>query len=202
MGTLNPIAQNDPVLFFSARLCQSPVMQQAEAILIRRHTWSDTSLITTWLTPHEGKIRLMAKGARRPASPFAGKLDLFFHAEVAYVIGKSTSLHTLREIRLISPFDASRVPCANVFLCGYFAELIDLATESGNPSPEMFDLLKRAIVHLRTESASLRALEHFERELCRVLGVMDEQAHPLAAIETYCGRIPASRAAATRFLAT
>ncbi|MFZ4597997.1 MAG: DNA repair protein RecO [Terrimicrobiaceae bacterium] len=168
--------------------------------MIRRHAWSDTSLITTWLTPHEGKIRLMAKGARRPASPFAGKLDLFFHAEVAYVASRSTSLHTLREIRLISPFDAAAVPFANVFLCGYFAELTDLSTESGNPSPEMFGLLTRAIEHLRTKAASMRALEHFENEFCRVLGVLDETSHPLVAIETYCGKIPASRASAVRFL--
>ena len=175
-------------------------MHQVEAILIRRHAWSDTSLITTWLTPEQGKLRLIAKAAKRPKSPFAGKLDLFYHAEIGYVESRGGDLHTLREIRLIAPFDAANLSCANVFVCGYFAELIDLSTGPGHPSHDLFDLLSRAIAHLRAKPASLRALEHFELSLCRVLGVLEESASPLASIETYCGRIPASRGAAIRLL--
>lgn len=175
-------------------------MHQVEAILIRRHAWSDTSLITTWLTPEQGKLRLIAKAAKRPKSPFAGKLDLFYHAEVGYVESRRGDLHTLREIRLIAPFDATDLPCANVFVCGYFAELIDLSTGPGHPSLELFDLLSRAIAHLRTKPASLRAVEHFESSLCQVLGVFEKSANPLAAIETYCGQVPASRGPAIHLL--
>jgi len=121
-------------------------MQQAEGILIRRYVWSDTSYITTWLTPHAGKLRLMAKGARRPKSSFAGKVDLFYHAEIGYVHARGAgTLHTLSEVRLVMPFDAASVPCSNVFLLGYFAELVDLCTEGGNASPELFDLLLRSV---------------------------------------------------------
>ena len=173
-------------------------MQQTEAILIRKQAWSDTSLIATWLTPAHGKVRTLARAARRPGNPLAGKLDLFFRAEIAYAVSSRSSLHALREVSLIQVFDSSSV--SSVFLCGYFAELADAATEPGQPAPEIFDLLGRAIAHLRVQSASLRALEHFEIELCRVLGVHDDRSHPLATIESYCGRIPASRAAALRMI--
>ncbi len=175
-------------------------MEESEAILIRRIAWSDNSLITVWLTESHGKLRLMARSARRPQSPFSGKLDLFFRGEIGFATNRKSSLGTLREVHLLAPFDGGTVPCANVFLCGYFAELIDLCTQEGQPVPELFDLLKRAVEHLRETAASLRALEHFEREMARVLGVGDDGRHPLAAIEAYCGRIPASRAAATGLL--
>ena len=110
-------------------------MEQTEAILIRKQPWSDTSLITTWLTSGHGKITAMARAARRPASPFAGRLDLFHKAEIGYAMPKRGSLHTLREVRLLEVFAATSA--SNLFLCGYFAELIDLVTQPGEPFPRI-----------------------------------------------------------------
>jgi DNA repair protein RecO (recombination protein O) len=173
-------------------------MEQTEAILIRRQPWSDTSLIVTWFTLEHGKISTMAKAARRANSPFAGRLDLFHRVEIGYLPGRKTPLGTLREIKMLEPFESKSA--ANVFLGGYFAELLDLATQPAHPHPEVFDLLSRAIAHLSANPASLRALDFFERELIRLLGIEEAETHPLAAIETYCGRIPASRRSAIQML--
>jgi len=176
-------------------------MEQTEGILIRSQPWSDTSLITTWLTSGHGKIRLMARGARRPGSPLAGKLDLFYKAEIAFASSRRSSLHSLREARLLEPFQAPPASAfQNLFLCGYFAELIDMATEPGQPAAEIYDLLSRAVSHLNTSPASLRALEHFERQLVLLLGITEESTSALSALGQYCGRIPASREAAFRLL--
>ncbi|MEI8292404.1 MAG: DNA repair protein RecO [bacterium] len=173
-------------------------MEQTEAILIRKQNWSDTSLITTWLTSGHGKVIAMARSARRPASAFAGRLDLFHKTEIGYAVAKRGSLHTLREVRLIEVFVSPSA--ANLFLCGYFAELIDRVTQPGEPFPEIYDLLSRATSHLARSPATARALEFFEAELCRLLGIHDGTNCALAAIETYCGRIPASRMAAWQLL--
>jgi DNA repair protein RecO (recombination protein O) len=173
-------------------------MEQTEAILIRKQGWSDTSLITTWFTAGHGKISAVARSARRAGSPFAGSLDLFHKVEIAYVPPKRGTLATLREVRILSPFESTST--ANVFLCGYFAELIDLSTQPGDSHPDVFDLLQRGISHLNTTPASMRALVFFETELCRILGIEDSNAHVLHAIETYCGKIPASRMPAVKLL--
>lgn len=173
-------------------------MEQTEAILIRRQPWSDTSLIVTWFTLAHGKIGTMAKAARRANSPFAGRLDLFHRVEIGYLPGRKTPLGTLREVRILSLFESKSA--ANVFLGGYFAELLDLVTQPAHPHPEVFDLLSRAVAHLSAKPATLRALDFFERELVRLLGIEEAETHPLAAIETYCGRIPASRRAAIQML--
>jgi DNA repair protein RecO (recombination protein O) len=173
-------------------------MEQTEAILIRRQPWSDTSFIVTWFTLAHGKIGTMAKAARRANSPFAGHLDLFHRVEIGYLPGRKTPLGTLREIRMLKPFESKSA--ANIFLVGYFAELLDLATQPAQPHPEVFDLLARAVGHLSAKPASLRALDFFERELVRLLGIEEAEIHPLAAIETYCGRIPGTRHTAIKML--
>lgn len=169
-------------------------MEHSSAILIRRRAWGDTSWIVTWLTLGHGKVSTMAKGARRPASTFSGKLDLFFIGEISFVLSRKTSLHTLREVQILQPFDAGNLSGSNLFLCSYFAELADLVTEPGTPVAGIFELLTRALTHLQSNAASHRALEFFEQELTRILGIHDASSHPLAALETHCGRVPSSRA--------
>lgn len=164
-------------------------MEESLAILIRRNRWSETSWIVTWLTRDQGKISTMARGARRASSPHAGKLDLFYKAEISYAVSRKSPLHTLRELHVVEPFDASATSCANVFVAGYFAELTDLITEPGEPVEPVYGLLDRAVGYLRARPASVRVLEHFESELCRLTGI----GHSLESLATYCGRIPASR---------
>lgn len=176
-------------------------MEHTQAILIRRRPWGDTSWIVTWLTAGHGKVSTMARGARRPTSPFSGKLDLFYMGEISFAVSKKSSLHTLREVQILEPFDASDLRGANLFLCSYFAELADLVTEPGTPVDGIYDLLRRALAHLRTNAATLRALDFFEKELGRALGIHDTSSHPLASLEAHCGRIPQSRAAFLRMLA-
>ena len=173
-------------------------MEQTEAILINRRPWSDTSLLTVWFSPLHGKLSAMARSARKPGSPFAGRLDLFHRAEIGFARSRKSSLHALREVRLIEPFGSNEP--ASVFLCGYFAELVDLITHPGEPSPEIYGLLARAVSHLGSKPATLRAMEFFEDEVTRLLGVGDGKSCALAAIETYCGKIPASRKAAMSLL--
>lgn len=175
-------------------------MEHTPAILIRRRSWSETSWVVTWLTLGHGKMATMARGARRASSPFAGKLDLFYIAEISFVCSRKSSLHNLREIQVIEPFDVSRLPSANLFLCSYFAELTDLVTEPGAPVAGVFHLLTRALGHLREQPASLRALDHFEKELGRMLGVGDAGSSPRSALEVHCGALPASRNPLLRLL--
>jgi DNA repair protein RecO (recombination protein O) len=79
-------------------------LTSTSAILLRRTRLGDTSWIVTWLTQTAGRVKTVAKGARRPRSPFAGKLDLFFLEEISYAASRKSDLHALREVVLIEPF--------------------------------------------------------------------------------------------------
>jgi DNA repair protein RecO (recombination protein O) len=177
-------------------------VEKSRAILIRRHKLSETSLICTWLTRDHGKIRTAARGALRPGTPFHGKLDLFYEADIAFTFARRGDLHTLREAVLIAPFDGQGLHYSNLAVAAYFAELTDRATETGGPCDAVFDLLHRAVNHLRHTHPVHRAITFFESELCRALGILDVSGRnaPLEALESYCGRIPASRERAIRSL--
>src|SRR6187397_421872 len=83
-------------------------VESTEAILLRKRKFSDTSLIVSWCTESLGCIQTVAKGARRAKSPFAGKLDLFFEAEIQIAPSHKSNLHTLTEVALRKTFGGIR----------------------------------------------------------------------------------------------
>lgn len=170
-------------------------MENTLAILLRRTRLTETSLIVTWLTESHGKLKTVAKGARQPKSRFAGRLDLFYVCEIQFARSSRSELHTLREVMLRNAHEGLRSDPERVALAAYFVELVELVTEADHPVPEVFDLLARALAHVNGSSASLRALEHFERELVRLLGIEHPTIAPSLALGRVYHRLPAGRAA-------
>lgn len=175
-------------------------MTHCLGVLVHKSKWSETSLLVTWLTDQYGTLRMLARGALRPGSPFAGKLDLFHRGEISYVASRSGTLHTLREVHLHRTFTSSSYP--TLALTSYIAELSAAVAPPMQPCPELHDLLLRALDHLESHPASRRALEHFEKETSRLLGVHDATGRtpPHAALAQLCGQLPATRGAALKAL--
>src|SRR4051812_23856339 len=182
-----------------------PSVESTTAILLRKRKLSDTSLIISWCTDSLGRIQTVAKGARQAKSPFAGKLDLFFEAEIQIARSKRSTLHTLREVALRNPFAGIRQTYLRTQVASYFVELIEICTESDHHDAEMFALLQRAFAYLSTKDPTLRAVTHFETELARIAGVHDARtlrSNPASALGGLFGRLPASRAALLASLKT
>jgi DNA repair protein RecO (recombination protein O) len=171
-------------------------MESTSAILLRKRKLSDTSLIISWCTDSLGCIQTAAKGARRAKSPFAGKLDLFFEAEIQIVRSRKSSLHTLTEVALRNPFSGIRANLRRTQAASYFVELIELCTESDHHEPELFALLRRAFGYLDRNDPDLRAVLHFETELARIAGVHDTKtlaSNPALGLANLFGRLPSAR---------
>jgi DNA repair protein RecO (recombination protein O) len=171
-------------------------MESTVAILLRKRKLSDTSLIVSWCTESLGCIQTVAKGARRSKSPFAGKLDLFFEAEIQIARSRKSNLHTLTEIALRNPFGGIRKNHLRTQTAAYFVELIEICTESDHHEPELFALLRRAFGFLHENDATAKAISHFETELARIAGVHDAKilkSNPAFALGNLFGRLPLSR---------
>ena len=180
-------------------------MESTAAILLRKRKLSETSLIISWCTESLGCIQTVAKGARRPKSPFAGKLDLFFEAEIQIARSLKSNLHALTEVALKNPFAGIRENFRRTHAASYFVELIEICTESDHNEPKLFALLQRAFTYLSANDPNLRAILHFETELARIAGVHDAKtlkSDPALALANLFGRLPSSRAALRKTLAT
>ncbi len=168
-------------------------VETTAAILLRRTRLTESSLIVTWLTNDHGKLKTVAKGARQPKSKFAGRLDLFFDCEIQIARSRHGELHALREVVLKQPHEHLRHDYNRVAAAAYFVELIELVTEADHPVPEFYDLLRRALGYLDAQPASRRGIEHFEKEMARLLGVEIPGTPSAVALERSYHRLPAAR---------
>ncbi len=168
-------------------------MEKSIGTLTRLTRLGDTSLIVHWCTAEHGWIKTVAKGARTPKSRFAGKLDLFFDAEIDWARSRRSELHGLRDVALCTTRSPLRNDWPALMAAGYFVRLVERAVEPDHPVPELHDLLVRALDYLTNSGASQRAVEHFESELARLLGVGGGRHTPATALGDALGGLPHGR---------
>lgn len=169
-------------------------MERSVAILTRLTKLTDSSLIVHWFTADAGLIKTVAKGARRPKSSFAGKLDLFFSAEINWSRSRTSELHALREAAPDNCRPGIRRDYDATLLAAYFCRLLEKAVEHEHPEPELHNLLRRALDHVDETGATTRALRHFEHELAQRLGLAHEKRHAAPALKEALDGLPPMRA--------
>ena len=115
--------------------------EKSTGLILRTRPLTETSLIVHWLAADVGRIATVAKGARRPKSPFRGKIDLFHLADFSFVRSRRSELHVLREVSLRNTHRALRQDLQLLRQAAYCALLVEHATETGTPLPEIFQLM-------------------------------------------------------------
>jgi DNA repair protein RecO (recombination protein O) len=145
--------------------------ESATGIILRTRPLTETSVIVNWLTPNHGRIATVAKGARRPKSPFLGKLDLFYEADFTFARSRRSELHTLREIGLRETHAALRQEISYVQQASYCAMLIEQVTETETPLPAVFELMRDFLNALPQRPPQPRNIFAFELKLLNELGL-------------------------------
>ena len=150
--------------------------ESTTGIILRTRPLTETSLIVHWLTPDAGRMATVAKGARRPRSPFLGKLDLFYLADFSFSRSRQSDLHTLREVRLRETHAALRADMLKLRQAAYAAAFIEQATETGTPLAGPFRLLRGFLDCVCREPSSPQLIFALEFKLLRELGLEPDWA--------------------------
>jgi DNA repair protein RecO (recombination protein O) len=147
------------------------MIESANGLILRTRPLTETSLIVHWLTPAFGRIATVARGARRPKSPFLGKLDLFYEAEFSFSRSRHSDLHNLREVSLREMHGAIREDILKLRQAAYAAAFIEQATETETPLPAVFELLCGFLDCLCRQKQAAQLVFAFELKLLRELGL-------------------------------
>lgn len=150
-----------------------------EGIILRVRPLTESSLIVCWLTAEHGRISTVAKGARRPRSPFRGKLDLFYAAVFTFRRSRRSDLHNLAEVALQDTHPVLRRELGALSKASYAAQLIELATETDTPLPEIYGLFNHFLRYLSTSPGDPKSVPSFELKLLAELGFSPNSAVPM-----------------------
>lgn len=152
--------------------------ETATGLVLRTRLLTETSLIVHWLTPELGRLATVAKGARRPKSPFRGKLDLFYLADFSFSRSQRSELHNLREVSVRDPHSPLRQELGYLQQASYCAAFIEQSTESETPLPGVFELMSSFLTHLPTHPPLPQNVLAFELKLLDELGLRPDLEQP------------------------
>lgn len=168
-------------------------MHQTKALLLRRYRFSEASFVIVWLTQEYGKVKTTARATMKQGAGLAGRLELFSESDIGFNLSKKNELHSLTEVVSSPSWNLLPSDYLTLLTASYFSELCDLVLEPLHPTPEVFDLLRRALLFLQKKMPTRRAIEHFEKELAKALGIYDPKRPALVALQELLHELPRSR---------
>lgn len=112
-----------------------------EAVVLRTQKLGEADRIITLLCRRHGKVRAVARGARRISSRIGGRLEAFSHVDVQFAAGRS--LDVVTQVDTLHSFDAAlRVDYAGFTAGQVMLETADrLVAVEGVPALRQFRLL-------------------------------------------------------------
>lgn len=147
------------------------MIEAGAGIILRTLPLTETSLIVHWIGPTFGRIATVAKGARSPKSPFSGKLDLFYEADISFSRSRTGDLHTLRETSLRNAHAPLRKDLDRLRQAADAAAFIVQVTEPETPLPSIHDLFRRFLESLTAETPPQLLAPAFKIRMLSELGL-------------------------------
>lgn len=144
--------------------------EQATALVLRTYDFSESSLVVTLFTREFGKIRALAKGAKRPKNPFDFALDLLSLCRIVFLHKSTETLHLLTEAKLLRRFRVERSGLDGWYAALYASDLVNAMTHDEDAQPMLFDLLEDTLNRFQTRTRVKDHLLRFEWHLLSLTG--------------------------------
>jgi DNA repair protein RecO (recombination protein O) len=143
---------------------------KTEAILLRSLDYGESDRIVTFYTRDYGKLRGIAKGARRSRRRFANALELFCCSQIVFSRKGRDGLALVEESRVHHLFEQIRQDLEKTMMASYLIDLTDQFTLEDKKSEELFNLLYDFLNHIETGNATEPLLRFFEIRLLKCVG--------------------------------
>ena len=163
-----------------------PRVYKTEAIVLRSMELGEADRVLTVLTPRLGKLRVIAKGVRRPRSRIGGGLQPFSDVQLVLAVGRTWDVVTSSALE--DPHLGLRNDLHSTAAAWYLVELVDRFVEGAADTHEPFRLLAQSLSALDAGAEISRDVvaRWFELALLDAMGFRPELARCLecgAAIE-------------------
>ncbi|MEE9419917.1 MAG: DNA repair protein RecO, partial [Desulfatiglandaceae bacterium] len=114
------------------------------AITLRIKEFGESDLLVSFFTADKGRLKGVAKGARRSRRRFSNCLDLFCLTNLEYDLKRKGDLYFLHSCKLVQAFPGLRSDFSSLSLASYMTELTEILFPLAVVDGKMFGLLKES----------------------------------------------------------
>ncbi len=145
-------------------------LYRTDGLILHHSDFGEADRLLTVFTPRLGRLRLLAKGARKVTSRKAGHVEPFTYVHL--LVARGRSLDIVSQVETLESFRPLREDLERASQAYYLAELIGSFIEEGDENPLLFDLALATLARLCESHDRLLALRFFE---LRCLGLVGYQ---------------------------
>lgn len=129
------------------------------AVVLKSTRWGEADRILTFFSLRCGKVRGIARGARRMKSRFGGMLELFSSVNLTFFDKRNDSLVSVSHVDSLESFSALRESLDCIWAASCMVALVDGVTADRDPSPPIFHTLLEGLRSLiQADDQRLRTL--------------------------------------------
>lgn len=148
-----------------------PKLYRADAVILKRIESREADDILTLYTL-EGKLRVVARGARRSVSKLGGHIEPLTHSRMQLAQGNNLDIVT--QSQTLESFLPLRSDLWCISYALYIAEMVDRFTDEGEANPHLFKLLLDTLRWLCRAPNRELPIRYFELHLPGHLGYKPE----------------------------
>jgi DNA repair protein RecO (recombination protein O) len=153
------------------------------AVTLKSRKWGEADRIVTFYTRDIGKIRGVARGARRQKSRLGAALEPLTICELNLFEKPGDSLFRVSQADLVRPFVRFREDLGLMTAAARMANVVAAVTPDGDPDPELFHTLEQGLYSLETSDDPAFTALLFQIRLLGLTGFRPQTDHCAA-----CGR--------------
>ena len=140
------------------------------AIVTHSINYGESDKIVTFFTKDFGKLKGIAKGARRSKRRFQNALDLFSHLRLIFFNRESMGLVRVQGSDIVNSFPKIRENLQKIIYGTYFLEMVSEMAGEREIHPEAFDLLLSFLMTLEGMEPQEEQLRMFEIRILALFG--------------------------------
>ena len=148
-------------------------LRESEAIVLRSYPLREADLLVTLFTRVEGKVRGVARSAKKSKRRFGGALEPLTYVRAFYDVRERQELARLDSCEVLESPMASEVSYARAVALGHIAELLDELLPDHEANDAIFRLTL-SVLHVLTGPEIWMPITYFELWLTRLVGFLPE----------------------------
>lgn len=127
-------------------------LRRDEAVVIRAMNYGEADKIVSLYTPRFGKVKGIAKGARKPKNKLSYSLEPFNLGQLLFFERENVELCSIRSFDVMERFDELRRDLKKLSFASASVELVDAVSVEGVPDERGFELLVEYLSLMRSSN--------------------------------------------------
>jgi DNA repair protein RecO (recombination protein O) len=141
---------------------------KVEAIVLRHSDWGEADRLLVIYSREYGKLRVVAKGARRLHSRKAGHLEPF--TRVSLLLARGRDLWIVTQAETVDPYLPLREDLTLMAVAAYVVELLDRFTYDEGANMTLYRLVSETLARLAKREHVFWPLRYYDLHLLDLVG--------------------------------